>query len=132
MVNDHVEMGLLSFNKSDSVMLAENPDSIPIEINPTEASKRLDAEQVHFLDCRESFEREIVKIEPSLFIPMGRIDSALDSIPRDKPIVVYCHHGLRSLRVANFLRISGFPEALSLRGGVHAWAVEIDPSLAKY
>jgi rhodanese-related sulfurtransferase len=51
---------------------------------------------------------------------------------RDWRIVVHCHHGGRSLRVANWLRGQGFANAQSLAGGIDAWAAEIDPTLPRY
>jgi len=51
---------------------------------------------------------------------------------RDDDIVIHCHHGGRSLRVANWLRQQGFSKAQSMAGGIDQWAVEIDPSLPRY
>jgi rhodanese-related sulfurtransferase len=51
---------------------------------------------------------------------------------RDKPIVVHCHHGVRSLRVAKFLREKGFAHAQSMKGGIDAWSVEVDPAVPRY
>jgi rhodanese-related sulfurtransferase len=51
---------------------------------------------------------------------------------RDRRIVVHCHHGGRSLRVANWLRGQGFEQAQSMAGGIDAWSTEIDPAVPRY
>lgn len=86
------------------------------------------------IDCREPQEAEIVKIDGACLLPMSQIPDRLGELQqfRGKRIVVHCHHGGRSLRVAHWLRDNGFPEAQSMAGGVDAWAREIDPSLARY
>lgn len=103
-----------------------------METDPTVAASWLAEGSVVFLDCREIDERAIVEIDPSIFVPMGEIPMRLEALPRDKPLVVYCHHGMRSLRVAHFLRRSGFANATSMRGGVDAWAREVDTTLSRY
>lgn len=57
---------------------------------------------------------------------------ALDRLDPDRPVVALCHHGMRSLRVAAFLRQNGFAQAVSLAGGIDAWARQIDPAMARY
>ncbi|MBM3568896.1 MAG: sulfurtransferase [Alphaproteobacteria bacterium] len=84
------------------------------------------------LDVRESWETEICALPGSLFIPMSQIEARLGEIPRDRPVLAVCHHGGRSLRVAQWLRGQGFAGVQSLRGGVHQWAEQIDPKMAKY
>jgi adenylyltransferase/sulfurtransferase len=53
-------------------------------------------------------------------------------LPRDRPILVLCHHGGRSRRVTQFLRAHGFAHATNIAGGIDAWAVHVEPSLARY
>ncbi|MFM7035618.1 MAG: rhodanese-like domain-containing protein, partial [Planctomycetia bacterium] len=86
------------------------------------------------LDCRESDERAICRIEGSVLIPMGEIPHRLSELEpwREKPIIVHCHHGVRSLRVATWLRDKGFSQASSMRGGIEAWSLEIDPTVPRY
>ncbi len=108
------------------------PEPMPMETDPALAAAWLSERAVEFLDCREVDEREIVSIDPSVFIPMGEIPLRFEELPKDKPLVVYCHHGMRSLQVAHFLRRAGFPDATSMRGGVDAWSREIDPGLPQY
>lgn len=107
---------------------------IPTEIAPEEAAKLLDAAEAVLLDCRTPEEREFARIERSRFVPMQEVPSRLDELApyREQTLIVYCHHGVRSLRVATFLRDRGFDRAASLAGGIDRWSVEIDPSVSRY
>ncbi len=84
------------------------------------------------LDVRETWEFAICHINGSLLIPMPLIPIRLAEIADERPIVVICHHGVRSLQVARYLHNNGFDDVMSLAGGVDAWATYIDPSLAHY
>ncbi len=83
------------------------------------------------LDVREPQEVQVCALPGSLHIPMGEIPQSLDRIPEGNFVVV-CHHGQRSLQVVAWLRANGFVGAVSLRGGLHAWAERIDPSMPTY
>ena len=91
-------------------------------------------ERFVLLDCREPDEVAAARIAGSTHIPMREISARLGEIQphHAERIVVHCHHGGRSLRVANWLRDQGFSQAQSLAGGIDAWAAEIDPSLPRY
>ena len=86
------------------------------------------------LDCREPHEYEICRLEGSTLIPMREIPDRVAELAgfQDKPIVVQCHHGVRSLRVAHWLRDQGFETAQSMQGGIEAWSLEVDPSIPRY
>lgn len=72
-------------------------------------------------------------IEGSRLIPMGDVpSSAHQQLDPDSHIVVYCHHGARSLSVVMWLREQGFANAQSLRGGIDAWSQQVDPSVPRY
>ncbi len=107
---------------------------VPLEITVREARDRIDhnPETVLLLDVREPYETEICRLPGATTIPMGQVPGATTALPRDKPIVVFCHHGMRSLHIAKYLRQLGFPLASSLRGGIDAWARECDPNLPRY
>lgn len=79
------------------------------------------------LDVREEFERELAKIEPSQFIPINQLKERIGEIPKNKPIVVYCHHGMRSLRAVDVLRANGRMQSFSMNGGIDEWSQRIDP-----
>ena len=84
------------------------------------------------LDVREGWETEVAALPGSMHIPMAEVPDALDRLPRDRMIVVLCHHGMRSAKVAGWLRGKGFDQAVNLAGGIDAWAREIDPTTGTY
>ena len=103
------------------------------ELGVREFARLRDFGEPHvLLDVREPWETAICAIDGSLNIPMAEITSRLGELPVDRPIVVLCHHGIRSARVAGWLRQNGFPKAINLQAGIHAWICEIDPSLQTY
>ncbi len=107
----------------------------PIETDCRTVRSWLDAgEDFLFVDCREPDEHAIVRIEEAALIPMSEFaERATELEPyRDKRIVISCHHGGRSLRVAMWLRNQGFMQAISMSGGIDRWAQEIDTSLPRY
>lgn len=86
------------------------------------------------LDCREPEEVAICRIEGSICIPMADIPLAIERLKNlsDRGIVIYCHHGMRSLHATHFLRERGIRNAFSMAGGIELWAREIDPEMARY
>ena len=84
------------------------------------------------LDVREENETQICQIARSTHIPMNLIPVRQNELPDGVAMIVYCHHGLRSLNVARFLEHAGFEELYNLVGGIEAWAREIEPAMARY
>lgn len=85
------------------------------------------------VDIREPVERETVSLDDDEWIPMANIGDQLDTLREaSKPVVVYCHHGMRSLRVAKMLSNEGMDEVYSLAGGIDYWARKIDGDLPTY
>ena len=84
------------------------------------------------LDVREEDEVRLCALPGSLRIPMNLIPLRHNELPDDVPIIVYCHHGIRSLNVARYLAHVGFENVANLQGGIDAWARQIDPSLPRY
>jgi rhodanese-related sulfurtransferase len=84
------------------------------------------------LDVREGWEFEICRIEGSAHMPMSGIGGNYFSLDPDQETVVICHHGMRSLQVAEFLIKAGFKRVLNLRGGIDAWSREVDPKVPTY
>jgi rhodanese-related sulfurtransferase len=102
------------------------------EIQP-EAAKELQSHgEVILLDVREPWEREAARIEPSIHIPMGDIPARVQDIDPDDHIIVYCHHGVRSMNVTAWLRQQGFEKAQSMAGGIDRWSRFIDPKVPLY
>ena len=85
------------------------------------------------LDVREAWETKAVGFPGARAMPMGEVPArAYNELDPDQRIVVICHHGVRSLNVANWLRNQGFEQAQSLRGGIDAWARDVDSAVARY
>jgi rhodanese-related sulfurtransferase len=84
------------------------------------------------LDVRENWEFETCRIDGAVQIPMNTIPARIDDLDEDAEIVCICHHGARSLQVAAFLERNGFGKTINLTGGIHAWALQVDPAMAKY
>ncbi|MGF6273713.1 rhodanese-related sulfurtransferase [Massilia sp. UYP11] len=89
-------------------------------------------EQPLLLDVREDWEFQTCKIAGSTQIPMQLIPVRVSEIDDDREVVCICHHGARSMNVAAFLERNGFSNVTNLTGGIHAWAVQVDPSMPKY
>jgi rhodanese-related sulfurtransferase len=103
------------------------------EIGVEELKARRDAgERLVLLDVREPDEVATAALSDVTMIPMDEIPARLDELPRDIPIVVMCHAGVRSGRVTRFLNANGFPNAVNLDGGIDAWSTAIDPSVPRY
>jgi rhodanese-related sulfurtransferase len=85
------------------------------------------------LDVREPSEWEKARIEGSIQIPMGDVPTrAHQELDPEEHIVVFCHHGMRSLSVTNWLRQQGFERVQSMRGGIDGWARTVDPKVPLY
>jgi len=84
------------------------------------------------VDVREPWEYAYCSIAGSVSIPLGELASRQDELPRDRPLVLVCHHGNRSQYAATLLASEGFSSVHNLQGGVEAWAVDVDPALKRY
>ena len=96
------------------------------------ANARLQRPAPLLLDVREPWENAQCRIEGSVLIPMGSIPSMVQKLDTDEPVICYCHHGMRSLDVVNWLRHQGISSAKSLAGGIDRWSLEIDPRVPRY
>jgi rhodanese-related sulfurtransferase len=83
------------------------------------------------LDVRDPWEHELVALPGSRLIPLDQLETRADELPTDQEVVVYCHHGMRAAAAVQWLRAQGVP-AVNLRGGIDAWALQVDPSLPRY
>lgn len=92
----------------------------------------LDEGTVHLLDVRTSEELDEAAIVGALHIPLHELPGRHAELPRDKPIAVLCHHGVRSETAARFLDKAGFVDVMSVMGGIDAYALDVDPALPRY
>ncbi len=103
------------------------------DIAPRDLKVRLDRkEPVVLLDVREDWETKLAKLENATHIPIEEIELRVDELNPADEIVVYCHHGVRSAAVANYLRQMGYAKAVNLAGGLDSWAQTVDPSMRRY
>ena len=104
-----------------------------IEITPREVKDLLTRDdKVLFVDVREPWEYDATHIEGSVLIPLGQIPSNLARLENAEQLVLFCHHGMRSLDAAAWLRAQGVEGAKSMSGGIERWSTEIDPSVPRY
>src|SRR5262249_58851681 len=98
---------------------------IPLQITPREVKQRLDAgEKLRLVDVREPFEFQQARIEGSELIPMRTVPQHLASLEGDEaPLIVFCHHGMRSLQVVEWLRQQGVEQSSSMEGGIDRWSL---------
>lgn len=102
-------------------------------ISPQELAELLQQDSPPLLlDCREPVEWGICRIDGARHIPMHEVAARLTELDPDRPIVVYCHHGIRSHTVAKFLTRHGFAHVANLVGGVDAWSTQVDPTVPRY
>ena len=102
-------------------------------ISSSELKKLLDAnEKIKLIDIREPYERKICTLEADS-IPFSFIPYNIDKIPRIKPVIFYCHYGIRSNYIISYLeRNFDYRNLYCLEGGIQSWAENIDPQMAKY
>lgn len=106
----------------------------PIETDPQTVQQWLEGKEVVLVDCREQDEYDTAKIEGAVLMPMSDWNESAEKLSglEGQKLVVHCHHGVRSLRVVHWLRQNGFPDAISMRGGIDAWSREVDPNVPTY
>lgn len=96
-------------------------------------SKLAMSEDLQLVDVRDSHEFRLCRLENAVHIPLEKLPSRYGVIDRIKPVVVYCHHGIRSAVAIGYLTENhGFENLYNLEGGIHAWAVEVDSMLLCY
>jgi molybdopterin/thiamine biosynthesis adenylyltransferase/rhodanese-related sulfurtransferase len=104
-----------------------------IEVTPAELQRALAAGRpILLVDVREVPEWELVRLEGARLAPLSRLPGLANAFDPGAEIVAYCHHGIRSLQAANFLRSVGIPNVRSLAGGIDRWAREIDREMVRY
>jgi rhodanese-related sulfurtransferase len=108
----------------------------PLEITPRDVHRRLAAgEKLTLIDVREPHEFQLARIEGAELVPMRTVPaelSRLDARADATPLIVFCHHGVRSLNVVHWLREQGVDACQSMAGGIDRWSLEIDPGVPRY
>ncbi|HEX5790342.1 MAG TPA: rhodanese-like domain-containing protein [Luteolibacter sp.] len=86
------------------------------------------------LDCREAAELDICRIEGSEWLPLGEVPQSFERLKTlaQRGIVVYCHHGMRSMHATAFMRARGIDQSFSMAGGIEEWARCIDRAMERY
>jgi rhodanese-related sulfurtransferase len=104
-----------------------------IEISPRKVRQMRDrGEKFLLVDVREPWEHDAARIEDSLLIPLREIPANASRLAGMGSIVLYCHHGIRSLDAAEWLRSQGIDAAWSMAGGIERWSAEVDPKVPRY
>jgi len=104
-----------------------------IEITPREVNERLErGEQFLFVDVREPWEHQTSRIDGSTLIPLREIPANLARFESADEVVLFCHHGMRSLDAAAWLRSQGVESARSMTGGIERWSAEVDSRVPRY
>ena len=102
-------------------------------ITPSELKQRLDtAGAPLLLDVRQDWETRLCRLPNAVHIPIEEIEVRTDELNPEDEIVVYCHQGVRSAAVAQYLRQLGFQSVKNLEGGLDAWARTVDPGMRRY
>lgn len=120
-------------NSNHTLIKGTLNNNVMKEITVSELKEKLDNnEDITIIDVREQFEYDICNLQ-GVLIPMGELVNNTDKIPKDKPVIVHCRTGGRSAQAVQFLsQKHGFDNLYNLKGGIHAWAMEIDKEMATY
>lgn len=119
----------------DRGMPANWPMHDAIELGPGVVKQLLDGdEDITLLDCRTDKELAVATIEGAVFLPMQEIPDRVEELDDylDRKLVVFCHAGVRSMKVAMFLRERGFEDVWSMAGGIDLWSQAIDSGVPRY
>ncbi|MBD2714545.1 sulfurtransferase [Microvirga sp. STR05] len=104
------------------------------ELTPEQLHSRLQSgENIQLVDVRQPEEYAYCRIEGSELIPLGELARRADEVADDRPVVLICHHGVRSMQALAYLQHRHeLTNLLNLRGGIHAWSLRVDPAVAVY
>jgi rhodanese-related sulfurtransferase len=106
--------------------------SVP-EMTAAEAAARRETDpNIVLLDVREHDEVALARIDGAQHIPMGDIPGRLQHLDPERTLIVFCHKGARSYRVAAWLRQQGLENVFNMAGGIDAWSLEVDPTVPRY
>ena len=102
------------------------------DLTPKEFKDYLLDDEVILVDVRELWEFDICQIRGAILMPMGEIAISYVNLNKDSKIALYCHSGIRSMHVADFLLSKDFESVANLQGGSDAWAQEVDTTVERY
>ena len=103
------------------------------EMSPTDLAARMaHGEPLDLIDVREPFEWAIARIPGARLVPFGTLAGVIDTLDRNRDIVLHCHKGIRSARAAEQLRAAGFTRVWSLAGGIARWSDDVDGTVPRY
>jgi rhodanese-related sulfurtransferase len=104
-----------------------------MQISAKEVNERLGrGDRLLLVDVREQWEYDLSKIPGAKLIPLGTLPANLNTLLDADEVICYCHHGMRSLDAAVWLRQQGVESAKSMAGGIERWSVEVDPQVPRY
>jgi adenylyltransferase/sulfurtransferase len=104
-----------------------------VEISPQDLKARLDRHAAPLLlDVRQDWETRLCALPNAVHIPIEEIELRVEELNAEDEIVVYCHQGVRSAAVAEYLRSLGFKDVRNLTGGVDLWARTVEPGMRRY
>ena len=111
-------------------------DVLPFEVSPIEVqTRRANGERLILIDVRQPDEHKLTHIDDADLIPMETIPrrlSDLEEMAEENVLVVFCHHGVRSANVVNWLRGQGVESCQSMAGGIDRWSIDVDPAVPRY
>ena len=110
--------------------------AVSLEMTPQQVRELQNSgHSISFIDVREANEWALTRIEGASLVPMGTVPASLQKLEIQSdagPLIVYCHHGMRSLQVVSWLREKGIENCYSMTGGIDRWSLEIDPQVPRY
>jgi adenylyltransferase/sulfurtransferase len=111
----------------------EGPIERPADVTAVDLKRRLDeGEALHLIDVRELYEAKICRIDGAQLLPLGALPERLGELKRDRTYVIHCRTGVRSAEAVDVLTQAGFSDVHNLRGGILAWARQVDPGMPIY
>ena len=117
-----------SFHASERSTMSLDPDISPADL----AAARAAGSSLIVLDVREPWEYDLAHLPATDLVPLNTLPSAVNRLDPNAHYVVLCHHGMRSEMAAGWLRSQGFTQVQNMTGGIDAWSVQVDASVARY
>ena len=103
------------------------------EAAPEEIQRRLESgENLLLIDVREREEVAVAALSDALVCPLSEAAEWIDRLPKDQPLVIFCHHGIRSMRVAVALAQRGHENVINMSGGIDLWSTQVDARVPRY